>query len=184
MLRLPNQHDAKFYRLEFLNHVNIYELHFTSELATGNVIWGKIVQFSNQELTLREKTPRILCTDQRNSKTSFNKTYSLRYIWSMPFLSEFHRKTSQKYISFFSKQTLTRYNKRSKVPFLLEAGLQVLLFFVLSRFYNAGRFTSQVRSLINITDANIYDAISTSVPEKSRMRRSPRSELISHCISV
>ena len=85
----------------------------------------------------------------------------------MPSLSEFHRKTSQKYISFFSKQTLTRYNKRSKVPFLLEAGLRVLLFFVLSRFYNAGRFTSQVRSLINITDTSIYDAISMPVLEVS-----------------
>ena len=86
----------------------------------------------------------------------------------MPFLSEFHRKTFQKYIRFFSKQTFTRYNKGIKVPSLLEAGLQILLlFFVLSRFYNAGRFTSQVRSLINITDANIYDAIGVSVPEAS-----------------
>ena len=86
----------------------------------------------------------------------------------MPFFSEFHRKTFQKYIRFFSKQTFTRYNKRGKVPSLLVSGLQILLlFFVLNRFYNAGRFTSNVRSLINITDANIYDAISVSIPEAS-----------------
>jgi len=86
----------------------------------------------------------------------------------MPFLSEFHRKTFQKCIRFFSKQTFARYNEGSKVPSLLESGLQILLLFVvLSRFYNAGRFKSQVRSLINITDANIYDAIGVSVREAS-----------------
>ena len=43
----------------------------------------------------------------------------------------------------------------------------LLFLFVLSRFYNADRFTSEVRSLINITDAAIYDAISVSIPEAS-----------------
>ena len=86
----------------------------------------------------------------------------------MSFLSEFHRKTFQKCIRFFSKQTFARYNEGSKVPSLLESGLQILLLFVvLGRFYNAGRFKSQVRSLINITDANIYDAIGVSVREAS-----------------
>ena len=75
---------------------------------------------------------------------------------------------SKIHIRFFSKQTFARYNKGIKVSSLLEAGLQILLlFFVLSRFYNTGRFTSQVRSLINIADANIYDAIGVSVPETS-----------------
>ena len=86
----------------------------------------------------------------------------------MPFLSEFHCKTFQKYIRFFSKQTFTRYDKWSKVPSLLKAVIQILLFLcVVGTFYNAGRFTSQVRSLINITDANIYDAISVSFPKTS-----------------
>ena len=86
----------------------------------------------------------------------------------MSFLSEFHRKMFQKYIRFLSKQTFTRDNKRGKVPSLLEAGLQILHFLlVLSRLYDAGKFTGQVRSLINIADANIYDAISVTVPEAS-----------------
>ena len=55
----------------------------------------------------------------RNGETIFNKTHSLR-IWSIPFLSEFHRKTFQKYIRFFSKQTFTRYDKTSKVPSLVK----------------------------------------------------------------
>ena len=59
--------------------------------------------------------------------------------------------------------------KRCKVPSLLETGLQILLFrLILSIFYNPGsRFTRQVRSLINITDANIHDAIGISIPEVS-----------------
>ena len=43
----------------------------------------------------------------------------------------------------------------------------MLVLRVLGTFHNAGRFTSQVRSLINITDANIYDAICISYPETS-----------------
>ena len=86
----------------------------------------------------------------------------------MPLLSEFHWKTFQKNIRFFSNQIFIRNNKRCKVPSLLEAGLQIILFFLdLSKFYNTGGFTIQVRSLINITDANICDVISVSVPKAS-----------------
>ena len=85
----------------------------------------------------------ILCTDQRDSKMSFNKSYSLK-IWPIPFLSDLHRKMFQKCIRFLSKQNFTRGNKRCKVPSPLEVGLQILLLlFILGRFYETGRFTSK-----------------------------------------
>ena len=33
-----------------LNNLDLYELHFTSELVHGNVNWGKIVQFLSQAI--------------------------------------------------------------------------------------------------------------------------------------
>jgi len=50
----------------------------------------------------------------------------------MPFLSKLHQKTFKKNIRLLSKQTFTRDDKKSKVPSLLKAGLQILFFFSFS----------------------------------------------------
>ena len=53
-INLSNQSSKTLGQLyEECRLLNMYELHFTSELVPGNVNWGKIVQFSSQALTRR-----------------------------------------------------------------------------------------------------------------------------------
>ena len=40
-------------KLDPASYLSMYELHFTSELVSGSVNYGKIVQFSSQTLTRR-----------------------------------------------------------------------------------------------------------------------------------
>ena len=126
------------------------------------------------------QTP-ILCMDQRNLANRFLTKLTAwecrRYYFSASFFERRFKNASAFFPSKPSRDTTTDV----KCLLYLETGLQILLLFlVLGRFYNDGMFTSQVRSLINITDANIYDTII----QKPRMRRLPRSELMSHCTPV
>ena len=78
-----------------------------------------------------------------------------------------HQKALQKNISLLTKQICTRYDKRNKIS---------SLFF--SRCKDS-RFTSVIKSLINIIDALIYDAIRASILKKIT-NELLRSVLISH----
>ena len=73
------------------------------------------------------------------------------------------KNTSASFPSKLSQDT----TKRVKCLLCSTQGSIHFFFFVLTKFYHAGRFTSPVRSLSNITDANIYDAIGVSVAEAS-----------------
>ena len=81
----------------------------------------------------------------------------------MSFIERRLKNTSASFPSKPSQDT----TKGVKCLLCSRQGSEYFFLFVLSRSYNAGRFTSQVRSPINITDANIYDATSVSVPEAS-----------------